>query len=828
MTAKKLPDTVLPILLAGGEGTRLRPITADLPKPLIPVDGVPAICRILDTLAILGVSRAVITVRYRADDIINLLGDTYRGIALHYSHEDNAPRGTAGGTRDAWTRFAQPDDTDALIISGDAVFTCDLSEFYAFHLQQDADAALLCVSVSDPGAFGTVETDEDGRILGFSEKPCAAEAISDTVSTGIYCLSREFLEEIPQDGTPDFGQDVFPSAKKLGRRLFAHRAHGYWCDIGSHAAYLACSLDISAGRIRCPDTPQTHPILPPHISDSSIGKNCFIPSTASVRKSILFDRVKLGRGASVTSSIVCADVTIGNDVTVEGGCVIGHGCSIGDGRQLIRGTRLEPDTHLPPISTATSGSSAGAHDAFDSSSRLSPYLSDIGYTLSHGASPSPALLLAFAHALAAFMKKRSVSLLICRAETQPILQTAEDLLCGTLSCIADTETSCFRTDGVLPLSAARMPHLPLPDRIPGREVFRVVLLRCSGGVSAAVFDDTGLYPTRDAERMLDGCFADALSAPNSISEPQTPFPASPVVCVPSEALICAYLERYGGHGDTVFRTPFVFSCGGTPCERLLSRLLETYGGIERVSAPIKFVIPPPAEECGDILCPLTVVDRNDGQHSVTFSHWPLLTLLSRRRTAESRMDSRFPTPRVHRRDEACPLSVPVCAPAELFSEYRYTHTPALSAQASDEDDDILARRYAAMEAEDAVLLARDIALMLACDGHPLCALMQAPASDDTAPIVPFYRKWGFALSVTDPSLPPTAHADLSCLMRPGDPDRFHPAREGIVFRQENGTVRIVGTRSHNYRIIADAYAQETADALFRFAKERLHAVLTPD
>ena len=127
MPEVKLPETILPILLAGGEGTRLRPITSDLPKPLIPVDGVPAICRILDTLAAIGAQRAVITVRYLADDIIRQLGTEYAGIRLCYANETATPRGTAGGVRDAWDRYASDKDTDALIISGDAVFTCDLT-----------------------------------------------------------------------------------------------------------------------------------------------------------------------------------------------------------------------------------------------------------------------------------------------------------------------------------------------------------------------------------------------------------------------------------------------------------------------------------------------------------------------------------------------------------------------------------------------------------------------------------------------------------------------------------------------------------------------------
>lgn len=814
MTAKKLPDTVLPILLAGGEGTRLRPITADLPKPLVPVDGVPVIQRILDTLAACGVRRAVITVRYRADDIEERLGTAYRGIALSYSRESHAPRGTAGGTRDAWDAFSEPEDTDALVLSGDTVFTCALGAFFGFHRQKAADASLLCVPVSDPGAFGTVQTDDDGCILGFSEKPCAAQALSDTVSTGIYCLSRAFTEAIPCDGAPDFGQDIFPDALKLGARLYAHRSDGYWCDIGTHAAYLACSLGISTGQIRCPDTKQTHPLLPPHIFHASIGKSCEIPPTASVRKSILFDGVRIGRGTAVTGAIVCADVTIGCDVTVDGGCVIGRGCVIGDGVQLVRGTRLEPNTVLPPA--------AEGHDAFDVGSRLAPYLSDIGYTLA----PSPHLIVSFAYALAAFAKKQSAALFICHAEPHPLLRAAEALLCGTLACIAEPDAAVFCADDVLALSAARMPFLPLPDKTDRKSVFRIVLLRYGASVSAAVFDETGLYPTRDAERTLDACFADALAAPHSVTEPGiSPFTDANVIRVPTEALLTAYLTRYGRPSDGAPAAAFSFSCGQTPNERLLARLLETCGGTESPAAPLRFTIPSPSEDSADILCPLTASENclpQTAADAVTVSHWQLLTLLSRRRSTDQGKNIPFPTPRIHRHKDPCPLSVPVCAPQDLFSEHRYAHTPSLSAHASQEDDAVLARRYAALEAEDAVLLARDIALMLLADGRSLPAIMQDPGTDGHEPIPPAHRRWGHAFDRADQNAPPPPYADLSRLLHP---DSFRPACEGILCRRGGGTVRIVATRSHNYRIIADAYAQEAAEELFRFAKEHLRTLI---
>ena len=832
MSDTKLPQTVLPILLAGGEGTRLRPITADLPKPLIPVDGVPAICRILDTLSAHSAKRAVITVRYRADDIIECLGNEYAGIRLYYANETDAPRGTAGGVRDAWDTYASAEDTDALIISGDAVFTCDPAAFTAFHHQTNADASLLCVSVSDPGAFGIVNTDEDGRITTFSEKPCAAETLSDTVNTGIYCLTRAFLRTIPKDGTPDFGQDVFPTALREGAALYAYESTDYWCDIGSFSAYLACSLAVSAGRIPGMMTPRMHPQLPPHVSDCSVGRECFIPSTASVRGSILFDQVVIGAGASVSGSILCAGVHVGERTVIEPGCVIGSGCRIGDHLHLPRGTRLEPGSVLhtaPQAPNRTLPDIYAVRDAFDGGALLSPYLSDIGYALSRSSQPEPETAVAFARALAAYAEKQRCSLFLCRAEDTPTLHSLLHLITEALACMEPIPASVFCVeDDVLPLSAARMPALPLPDKSTESPILRVVFLRRGTIPCAAIFDECGLYPTRKEERLLDTCFSDALSAQ------YRPYPAEshPILSaaqqihrIRAESLTAVYLSRYAkgtlssvGGGTS----PFAFSCGSSPNERLLSRLLCAMGGEESVSAPIHFSVREPREDSGDILCPLTVTDLGQitahGQ-TVGYSHWELLAQLITP-YHDAQPTAYFPTPRnPDWSTEHQPLSIPVCAPLELSAQFRYSHAPALSEHASEDDLPRQSRRYAAMEAEDAVLLARGIAHLLSNDAS--ASVLRGNTTETVKTAHPFCRYHGLAVSASDHSYPLTLTANLSRLTRGDASARFQPAVEGIIYQNERGNVRIVATRDHNFRIIADAYSTEAAQELFRFAKDRL-------
>jgi hypothetical protein len=443
--------------------------------------------------------------------------------------------------------------------------------------------------------------------------------------------------------------------------------------------------------------------------------------------------------------------------------------------------------------------------------------------------PEPETAVAFARALAAFAAKQQCSLFLCRAEDAPVLHILLHLVTATLACmesVPNMPAIFCAEDDVLPLSAARMPAIPLPGKQNGNGCLRVVFLRRGNIPAAAIFDDLGLYPTRKEERILDTCFADALSAQYrpQVSE-QHPISTElrPIHRIRTTDLTDVYLTRYArGTLSAVGTVLFSFSSGSSPQERLLARLLCSMGGEETVSAPIHFSIREPWEDCGDILCPLSVTDMRRipvREQSGGITHWALLSQLTER-YQHQRFPEHFPTPRNPDALSARqPLSIPVCAPMELGAEFRYSHAPALSDSGTEEDIPRLSRRYAAMEAEDAILLARDIALLLSVDQHALAAWTQPSRTSPRS--IPLCRCHGYAVSDSHTGRPLTLTANLSRLTRGGTSAIFRPAVEGIVHRSDDGMVRIVATRDHNFRIIADAYTTEAAEALFHFAKDRL-------
>ncbi len=811
----------LPILLAGGMGTRLHPITADLPKPLIPVDGVPAICRILDTLDAIGYRKAVVTVRYLADEIISALGTRYRGISLSYSREDGTGRGTAGGVRAAWDVFGEG-AAGALVISGDAVFTCDLDALTSLCKEKAADAVILCTRVSDPSAYGTVHTDGDGRITAFVEKPCVAEAVTDLVNTGIYCLSRAFLERIPTTGAPDFGTDVFGAALRRGDALYACRGEGYWCDIGSFSSYLACSRAISRGEIRTPHTAQMRQRAPQGTSDCSLGRKCTLGTGAFVRRSILFDNVHVGAGASVTGSILCRGVHIGDGAIVEEGCVLGSGATVGAGVHLGRRTHLAPgeaadtDTKLQRVGrTGSSGDPFASDDA-------ARYLCDVGYLLSGTAVPEKRIVYALAYAAAELARRQGADLFVCAAEQSQTVRTAMHLLTGVLGRL---DVGCVTVcDGVLALSAARMPHLRI-RKTPGAGLYRIVLLTQGGIPAAAVFDSVGLSPDRAAERILDAAFSDALASP------RLPFPSASTAparlhTAYAAALLTDYCTQYARTPLPAGSADVTFSTGHSPQERLLAALLTKIGAREHPDAKIRFSVAAPGEAGADILCPLTATDLRAPGKTVC-SHWTLTALLTAYR-ASAKYDVRtvpYPTARTGRysgSSPSVPLSLPLCAPHTIPSDLRYTHTPTLPSHADERDAAVRARMLAAVEAEDAVLLARSIMYLLAAEGASLGTLTQqhgiSPAACRRCIVTP--------QPSASPDAPILSLSSSLCRLSEAPDAAFSPATEGMVHHDRAGNaVRIVASRTGSFRIVADAFSAETAEALCGFARERLFAVL---
>src|SRR5438067_3514750 len=234
------------VVMAGGEGTRLRPLTSNQPKPMVPIVGKPCMEHILELLKEHGLTDVIVTVAFLPQAIRSYFGegDTL-GMSIGYSVEES-PLGTAGSVRLA---VKQLDET-FLVISGDALCDVDLSALVAFHKEREAAVTIGLKSVDNPLEFGIVVTDEEGRIERFLEKPSWGQVFSDTINTGIYVLEPEVLRHIPTDRPYDFSKELFPYLLEMGRPLYGYVMDGYWQDIGNLDQYRQANFDALDERAR--------------------------------------------------------------------------------------------------------------------------------------------------------------------------------------------------------------------------------------------------------------------------------------------------------------------------------------------------------------------------------------------------------------------------------------------------------------------------------------------------------------------------------------------------------------------------------------------------
>lgn len=302
------------IILAGGKGTRLSPLTDTLPKPLLPVGNIPTLSHILRSLEKAGIRRATITVGYQKDAVIKRYGSIFRTIRLDYATEET-PLGTAGAVKAAvlpagysTDQFGDrlTEDGDILVLSGDALFEGDLSRFIKSHEQSGADVTIAAKHMENVSGYGVI-TGSPSRIEAFVEKPDPENTPSHTVNIGMYLLSRRILSEIPE-GAYDFGKDLFPALLKKGYRLAYALFTDYWCDIGTLESYLAANLRQSGG-------------------GSVVGSRCVIPQSAHIESSVLLEQVFLGENTSVAHSILASGVRLADSVTLFHN-VVGEGCHI--------------------------------------------------------------------------------------------------------------------------------------------------------------------------------------------------------------------------------------------------------------------------------------------------------------------------------------------------------------------------------------------------------------------------------------------------------------------------------------------------------------------
>ena len=322
--------------MAGGEGTRLRPLTSNQPKPMVPIAGKPCLEHILELLRKHRLDDVVVTLAFMPQAIRTYFGDgDSLGISVEYSVEES-PLGTAGSVKLAAGKL---DDT-FLVISGDALCDVDLSSLIAFHRDREAAVTIGLKSVDNPLEFGIVVTDEEGRIERFLEKPSWGQVFSDTINTGIYVLEPEVLRHVPEDRPFDFSKELFPLLLEMGRPLYGYVLEGYWQDVGDLVQYAQANfdaldrlvdLDIPGLQLRGniwlaegADVAELEAIEGP----SLIGNYCRIAADATVGPySVLGANVTLLERARTTRSVVDASTHIGRSSLVEG-AVIGRSCDI--------------------------------------------------------------------------------------------------------------------------------------------------------------------------------------------------------------------------------------------------------------------------------------------------------------------------------------------------------------------------------------------------------------------------------------------------------------------------------------------------------------------
>jgi mannose-1-phosphate guanylyltransferase / phosphomannomutase len=324
------------VVMAGGEGTRLRPLTSNQPKPLVPIVGKPCMEHILDLLKRHGLTDVIVTVAFLPQAIRSYFGSGETlGIDLAYSVEES-PAGTAGSVRLAAGRL---DDT-FLVISGDALCDVDLSYLISYHREKHASVTIGLKSVDNPLEFGIVVTDDDGRIERFLEKPSWGQVFSDTINTGIYVIEPEVLKHIPADRPFDFSKELFPLLLEMGRPMYGCVLDGYWQDIGNLDQYRQANFDaldekvhleIGGHRIRDNiwlgegvDVADLDAVEGP----AYIGNYCRIAPEATVGPySVLSTSVTLRERALTQRSIVDASTYIGRSASVEG-AIVGRSCDI--------------------------------------------------------------------------------------------------------------------------------------------------------------------------------------------------------------------------------------------------------------------------------------------------------------------------------------------------------------------------------------------------------------------------------------------------------------------------------------------------------------------
>jgi mannose-1-phosphate guanylyltransferase len=327
------------MILAGGLSTRLYPLTKQVPKPLVPVAGVPNAEHVIHYLKAHGFDEIAINLHYLADAIVDRLGDGSRfGVRLEYSYEPEL-LGSAGALKKLESFFSE----GTFVVCGcDDLTDLPLGDLLAFHHDRNAVATIGLVECDEVDQYGVVVLDERGKIVGFQEKPAKGTERSRLANTGIYAFSPQIFEHIPPATFYDFGKQVFPGLQAAGERFYGFDAHGaYWSDIGTPSEYRRASFDVVSGAFTIPATRargvDPTATLGEHVRIEGpvwIGARARIGDGATiVGPSVLGDGVRVGEGARIERSILWEGVSVGSRANLHD-TIVGKEYRVDDGESL--------------------------------------------------------------------------------------------------------------------------------------------------------------------------------------------------------------------------------------------------------------------------------------------------------------------------------------------------------------------------------------------------------------------------------------------------------------------------------------------------------------
>ena len=335
------------VLLVGGQGTRLRPLTVTTPKPMLPTAGVPFLTHLLVRARDAGVEHAILSTSYKPEVFAGHFGDgSALGLRLTYVTEDE-PLGTGGGIRNVADRI---DGDDFLVFNGDVLSGVDLRALVAAHRAAAADVTLHLARVKDPRAFGCVPTDDSGRVTAFLEKDPAPT--TDQINAGCYVFARSVLDRIPVGRPVSVERETFPALLADGARVQGVVDPSYWLDIGTPAAFVQGCTDLVLGRVASAALPGPvgeRLVLPGAsvAADAEIGGGTTVGAGAEVAAgavldgAILFDGARVEAGAVVRRSVVGRGARVGAGTLLDG-AVVGDGADVGAGNELVDGARVWP------------------------------------------------------------------------------------------------------------------------------------------------------------------------------------------------------------------------------------------------------------------------------------------------------------------------------------------------------------------------------------------------------------------------------------------------------------------------------------------------------